>query len=247
MGRKKKEEEHENLERWLISYSDFITLLFALFVVLFAITNIDLTKLKEAAKSIRFGFAVMGTGGTGAPPVFHGPTGDSLTQAEHRGRIIFYERLMEVKKRLNHELFEYLEGEKAKDAVELKLDDRGLMIRISGKFIKEGDAALEPSAALLLNKMAAEIKALNFTVRVEGHTNSDFVPGKIYSSGWELSSIRAANVAKYLIEKEGIAPDKVLAVGYAHYRPIIDESTGKISEKNERIDVVIIGRGETNG
>jgi chemotaxis protein MotB len=247
MARKKKHEEHENLERWLISYSDFITLLFALFVVLFALTNIDLKKLKQASKSIQFGFAVMGTGGTGAPPVFHGPEGDSLTKGEYKGKIVNYERLMEVKKRLIHELFEFFEEGKGKGGLELKLDDRGLVIRISGEFIKKGDAALEPPVASLLNKISPELKTLNFIIRVEGHTNSDFVPGDLYSSGWELSSKRAANVANYLIEKEGFAPDKVLALGYADHRPIMDTSTGKISKKNERIDVVIIGRGEAKG
>ena len=90
MGRKKKEEEHENLERWLISYSDFITLLFALFVVLFAITNIDLKKLRKVSKAMQFGFATKGTGGTGAVNVIKGPPGETLVTGKYKEDFINY-------------------------------------------------------------------------------------------------------------------------------------------------------------
>ncbi|MBI3600067.1 MAG: OmpA family protein [Nitrospinae bacterium] len=244
MARKKKEEEHENLERWLISYSDFITLLFALFVVLFAITNIDLRKLREVSKSIQFGFTTSGTGGTGAPPVFHGPPGDAMVSGEYKEEFIDYEELAKARDKIKDNLFEYIKvGGTGAEILNFKLDDRGLIIRLSTNyFFNNGDAGLHPAILPVLDNVAAALRPLNYDIRVEGHTDSIPVQSEIYSSNWELSSMRATNVVKYLVEKKGFLPSKVSAAGYAAYHPIDTNAAESGRAKNRRIDIVVLGR-----
>lgn len=245
MAKKKKHEDHENLERWLISYADFITLLFALFVVLFAITNIDLTKLRQTSKSIRFGFTAAGTGGTGAPQVLRGPAGETLlSSAEHMGRVIRYEELEKAKEKIMRNLIEYIIGENAiGDNLKLKMDDRGLIITFLADYLlQEGGASIRPAVIPVLDKIADTLKPLNCKIKIEGFADAAFVPSGQYKSDWELSSMMASNVARYLIEKKGFSPKKIFSAGYAGYHPIADAATEKEKARNERVNIVILGR-----
>ncbi|MBI5185297.1 MAG: flagellar motor protein MotB [Nitrospinae bacterium] len=244
MAKKKKHEEHENLERWLISYADFITLLFALFVVLFAITNIDLTKLRETTKSIRFGFTTSGTGGTGAPQVLQGPPGETLASAEHMGRVIRYEDLEKARDKIKQNLIEYLIGENAiGDNLKFKMDDRGLIMTFPADYLFQGsDASIRPAVIPVLDKIADTLKPLKNKIKIEGFANADLVPGRLYQSGWDLSSMMAANVARYLIEKKGFSAKKIFSAGYAGYHPIADAVTDKDKARSERVNIVVLGR-----
>ncbi|MBI3585075.1 MAG: flagellar motor protein MotB [Nitrospinae bacterium] len=244
MARKKKEEEHENLERWLISYSDFITLLFALFVVLFAITNIDLRKLRQVSKSIQFGFATSGTGGTGASPAIKGPPGETLVSGQYKEEFINYEELAKARESIKDALLQYIKmGGTGFDVLDFKLDDRGLIIRLSTNyFFNNSDASLHPAIIPVLDKIAATLKNLNYAIRVEGHTDSIPVQSPIYQSNWELSSIRATNVVRYFIEKRGFSPGRVSASGYAAYHPIDTNASESGRARNRRIDIVVLGK-----
>lgn len=244
---KKKEEEHENLERWLISYSDFITLLFALFVVLFAITNINLKKLRLAAKSIQFGFATSGTGGTGALPIIKGPPGEVFVTGKYREEFVDYEELATAREKIRYELTDHIKNYGTDtDIFDFKLDDRGLIIRLSTNyFFNNVDVSLHPSLIPVLDKISVVLKPLNYEIRVEGHTDSIPVQSNIYPSNWELSSMRATNVVRYLTEKKGFPPEKLSAAGYASYHPIDTNAMESGRAKNKRIDIIVLGRSST--
>jgi chemotaxis protein MotB len=246
---RKKEEEHENLERWLISYSDFITLLFALFVVLFAITNIDLKKLRQVSKSIQFGFATTGTGGTGQAPTIKGPPGEALVTGKYKEEYINYEELAKARESLKEGLYPYLKmGGTGADVLDFKLDDRGLIIRLSANyFFNDSDASLHPAIMPVLDKIAESLKKLNYAIRVEGHTDSIPVQSPVYQTNWELSSMRATNVVRYFIDKKGFSPKNVSASGYAAYQPIDTNASESGRAKNRRIDIVVLGKSHVRG
>jgi len=249
LGRKKKEEEHENLERWLISYSDFITLLFALFVVLFAITNIDLKKLRKVSKAMQFGFATKGTGGTGAVNVIKGPPGETLVTGKYKEDFINYEELAKARESIKDALLPYIKmGGTGADVLDFKLDDRGLIIRLSTNyFFNDKDVGIHPAIIPVLDKITARLKNLNYAIRVEGHTDSIPVESSIYKTNWELSSMRAINVVRYFIEKKGFSPDRISASGYAAYQPIDTNASESGRMKNRRIDIVVLGKSRVTG
>ena len=246
MAKKKKAEEHENLERWLVSYADFMTLLFATFFVLYALSQINVNEFKKVEESLKKAFSIQSIldGGSGVMS-----SGNSVLDTSAADSMIDSLLMEYISPRYEQESYEKIKKEiedLAKsgemNGVSATIDERGLVITISDKNIlfKSGSAELSDQAKKMLEIIGKLIvqKFAMHSIRVEGHTDSVPVSGR-YPSNWELSSARASSIVRYLIDRFKILPDLMSAVGYADTRPV---DTGKDAEslaKNRRVEIVV--------
>ena len=248
MARKKKhEEEHENHERWLVSYADFITLLFAFFVVLYSISRVDNKKLSQTQTAIRWAMHFSGTGGSGAPPVFEGPPSSeggcigNLGTGSANTKVV-QQAIEAMAKKVEKKLKPFLiERQRDKtQSVTIDVEGRRLTVRLAAsRFFEPGQAALVPDALLVLDAVAEELSHLGRPIRVEGHTDDGATGGGRYRTNWELSAARAATVTSYLDEAHHVPIDKLSAVGYGSTRPLVPNDTPEHRELNRRIAFVL--------
>jgi chemotaxis protein MotB len=233
--RKKKPEEHENLERWLITYADLITLLLAFFILMYTMSKQDSKKYQEVAAHLKAIFtgsnAVLATGNVaGKVPI----------ELSFKGGA---ENVAALKEQLEKELREIGDkgaGDVSKN-ISLISDERGLVVRAMEKaFFDTGKADLTGSARSALDSIAPVLTNLPNHVRVEGHTDNVPINTSEFRSNWELSVRRATEVVRYLIERHGFPPDRISASGYAEYRPIASNDTTEDRAMNRRIEIVIV-------
>jgi chemotaxis protein MotB len=237
--RKKKPEEHENLERWLITYADLITLLLAFFILMYTMSKQDSKKYQEVAAHLKAIFsgstAVLATGNVaGKVPI----------ELSFKGGA---ENVAALKEQLEKELREI--GDKGAgdtmQKISLISDERGLVVRAMEKaFFDTGKADLTSRARSALDGIAPVLKNMPNHVRVEGHTDNVPINTSEFRSNWELSVRRATEVVRCLIEQHGFPPDRISASGYAEYRPIASNDAPEDRAKNRRIEIVIIKTGE---
>jgi len=253
MSKKKKHADHENLERWLISYADFITLLFALFVVLYGISEVDVQKLKKAANSFQFAFSIAGIGGVEKIPLFEMEemermvplpikSIETITQL-YPGEAKMFE---DVEKDIHGAIKTNVVKVNIPDLVGFELTERGLIIRLrAGHFFDPGSAELRPDVYPTLDKVAKKLKVGKSYIRVEGHTDSIPISSTVFPSNWELSAARASNIIKYLVEKVKFPPQRLSVAAYGDSRPIASNETEEGRAKNRRIDIVVMSVRET--
>ena len=250
MAKKKKHEEHENLERWLVSYADFITLLFAVFVVLYALSQLDLAKFKDLKISLQQAFAptIFKTNGGAAPDPFDGPKSPEITMSEDNGPVSIMPQinplldLPEEAKKAKEDLEEAIKEGEMK-GVSVKVDKRGLVISlVNSVFFDSGSAQLKESAKQTLKKVALTLKKdfEGHKIRIEGHTDSDPINTAVYPSNWELSGARASAIVRHLIRDFKMDKKTFSAVGYADSIPIASNKTTDGKQQNRRVEIVIL-------
>lgn len=248
MGKKQKHPEHVNLERYLISYADFITLLFATFVVLYALSQVDIKDFKTLEDSLKQAFA--------APSIMQGADGlmqDSSQnifdsqQAESMITPLMMEYMSQKYEEQSMQEIEKNIEEKVKsgeiEGVEAFQTDRGLVIRFNDDYLfKPGSAALLPSAKIKLDRVGAVVakKFVLHNMRMEGHTDSQGINSIIFPSNWELSSARASSIVRYFIGRFSFMPSLFTAVGFADTRPIAQNSSTSGRAKNRRVEILIL-------
>jgi chemotaxis protein MotB len=255
------EEEHENEERWLVSFADMMTLLFALFMVLFSISSVNTSKFESLQKSLQDAFsgAVL-SGGTSmmnkgsssesteqSPPQPPLPSLRPMDALNQEGGASAADR---AKKALQEEQdFRALKrrvDDLAKDAglqgkVKVTVRRRGLVIQLltDKVFFDSGDATLKPTARNLVDKIAHIVAGeRTHPVVVEGHTDSQPISGSRYPSNWELSGARAAAVVRDFTAN-GVLARRVSLSGFASQEPIASNSTPEGRAKNRRVEVVL--------
>jgi chemotaxis protein MotB len=255
MSRKKKAPEHVNHERWLISYGDFITLLFALFVVLFASSQVDRRKTVAVAQAIQVAFQQLG--------VFSNSHGHATLQQIHllanatvnsqpsaasdpnllHGAMFRKGELEGIKIALG----QVLASEIALNEVHLRMTRDGLVISLQEiGFFDSGSAAMKPDAIPVLSKIAQVLSTAQQNVRVEGHTDNIPIHNSHYRSNWELSTARATEVLDLLITRFDISPERLSAAGYAQYHPIASNATAQGQSLNRRVDIVVLRTDVSN-
>lgn len=260
MGKKHKHPEHENLERWLVSYADFITLLFATFVVLYALSQADLAKFKEFSKSVKQAFnpakSIMKEPGgviKGNPdPHILKDSGNSLLkelmskQLETQQQVQALQSLAQTVDKLNAGIVHKEsqspgKGIEDKGGVTLKMQERGIVVSFaSSLFFDSGSATLKPQAFAILNQVAPSLIKAHKVIHVEGHTDNLPIRTQTFPSNWELSAARASSVLRYLVARHGFDPNTMAAVGYAHTRPVANNAIGDGRRKNRRVDIVLL-------
>jgi chemotaxis protein MotB len=256
MARKKKHPEHVNHERWLVSYADFITLLFAFFVVMFAASNADQKKAGKVADAVQGAFQELGIFSdsgrvvplydeNGLPSQSNKVVGDTDSAFDSTnfvaplGKIGDRAKEMSaVKAQLEQILTEALEQKN----VRISEDSRGLTITLNeAGFFDPGSAVIQPAALPVVDRIAATLRATTYDVRVEGHTDNTPIRTAQFPSNWELSTARATHVLQYLIANAAIPPERLSAVGYGEFRPVAENATPSGRAANRRVDIVVLG------
>jgi chemotaxis protein MotB len=232
MARKKKPEEHVNHERWLISYADFITLLFAFFVVMFASSQVDSNKVGRFSESFKeaTGIPVFVAGGKGVMPGDHDPQPDAVPIGDSD---VPADDLRNLEGQVNKQLTGVLTG------VKLIRRRHELVLRLpEGVLFGSGDDTLEDSAVRVLRAIGEQLRGRKVDIRVEGHTDNIPIKTARYRSNWELSTSRAVAVVTELATA-GLDPVRLSAAGYGEFHPIASNSTPTDRGLNRRVDLVI--------
>jgi chemotaxis protein MotB len=253
MSRRRRPKPHVNHERWLVSYADFITLMFAFFVVMFASSQADKKKAARVASSIQGAFQELGVF-TGDPkanarPSLPAPSdvppatkpNPQLTEISTRERLM---RGFGVDvDSLKRELEEALGDEIEKREVEMRVTPEGLVVSLQEVgFFRSGEAGLLPGGLNTLARIANVLGDRGFEIRVEGHTDNVPIHNPRFKSNWELSTARATEVVSLLIEHHGFNPLLISAAGYSEYRPLAENTSVQGRARNRRVDLVVVGR-----
>ena len=248
MAKKKKAEEHENLERWLVSYADFITLLFATFVVLYALSQVDIadfTKLEESLKQAFSQNSLL----QGQDHLLESSDSlfDESTMANSFIPTLMFEYMnAKYEDKSFQEIadaIEILKAEHQLDGVSAELTERGLLLTFDDQYLfASASAQLSNKAKIMLDKVGVLVceKFILHNMRVEGHTDSAPISTAMFQSNWELSAARSCSVVRYLIQRFKFMPELFTAIGYADTRPIADNGTPEGAMKNRRIEIMIL-------
>lgn len=246
MAKKHKHPEHENLERWLVSYADFITLLFATFVVLYALAQVDATDFAKLEDSLKHAFSQNSlfdgqeTVMSGSDSIFDQQTANSFIPSlmvEYISPKYEEDSFKEIAEDIR-ELTEM--GEL--DGIAAKITEKGLLLTFDDKYLfAPGSAYLAPEARKLLDKVGVLVckKFILHSMLVEGHTDSLTMKSNQFPSNWELSGARACAVVRYLISRFQFAPSLFSAIGYADTRPLETAISPK-DPANRRVEILIL-------
>ncbi|NFR88169.1 MULTISPECIES: flagellar motor protein MotB [unclassified Clostridium] len=230
---KKKRENKENSERWLLTYSDLITLLMVLFVVLYASSNVDKQKYRQISDSFKQAFSI------GDAPGAIKEVGEETNENSivNDAIMVESEKLDTAKSKVDELIKEYnLEG-----SVSTQIQERGLIISFNDNvFFNSGDATIKSEYKQKLISISKILNDIDNYIRVEGNTDNVAINTENFHSNWQLSAIRAANVVELLVKEGNISSDKLSAIGYGEYRPVKSNDTEEGRAANRRVDIVIL-------
>lgn len=251
MARKKQHaEEHVNLERWLVSYADFITLLFATFVVLYALSQLDLAKFKDFRSALQKAFSSSSTILKGDPSILNNKSEnviDSGGQQDNQNIIppILDQPYAKKEESDFQDAMNRMEGKNLNETkgIKAEITERGLVIKLLGNIVFESSTStLKKDSYKTLEEIGTLIKTKfsNHLIRIEGHTDNLPMSSSIYPSNWELSSARASVIVRYMISKFIIPENRFSVLGYADSRPIASNNTEEGRKENRRVEIVIL-------
>ena len=215
-------------DRWLVSYADFVTLMFAFFTTMYAISSVDAQKLDTMAEALSVAFDQPRE----AVSLRLDPTDATWLEAAARVRELAG---------LRDQLATHLADDIAGDLVDLRLDGRGLVISLheAGAFAT-ASAELAPAARTLITTVGLAVRDLDNIVRVEGHTDDRPIFTQRYQSNWELSTARATSVVTFLVENMNIPSQRLAIAGYGEFRPLGPNDSDANRAKNRRVDIVVL-------
>jgi chemotaxis protein MotB len=245
-GRKK---SHANHERWLVSYADFITLLFAFFVVLYAFAKADQKKQVEVTAAIDTAFRTLGIFGdtTHKPSKIGHATGADAAQIPMNivmgEEVLTPARVRSDLDRIRRDLEQRLSNQVAQHTVSIKMGRDGLVISLrEAGFFDSGSATPRAETVPTLRQIAASLAGSPYDMRVEGHTDNIPIHTAEFDSNWELSSTRATRIARVFLDMKSISPDRLSAAGFAEFHPVATNATAEGRAENRRVDLVIMPR-----
>lgn len=238
--------ERVNHDRWLVSYADFITLLFAFFVVLYASSQADRRKAQQLSESIQVAFQDLGAvKPAGANAAFHGASapliagnvqgtsevgGSSSSDAE-------WKSLRDAEEAIGKALSSEIE----RNEVSVLLGPEGLTISLKEiGFYNSGAATVRPDSLGAISRLAAVLKERPENLRIEGHTDNVPIHNSRFASNWELSAARATEMIRLLIGRYGLDPGRLSAAGYAEFHPSAPNSSAEGRAQNRRVDIVVL-------
>ena len=264
-GRRRHDEEHEehvNHEAWVIPYADMLTLLMGLFLVLWAIGNEDLEKMRQFSASFasEVGISSPFTGGEGllegsaaaaeattttvepAPPSIEREAREALRREE-----ALQEAAAEASRQLDRAedvIREHAAGQGVAGALSFRREERGLVVSIVSDDVlfAPGSAELRSDGSRALDAVAAALRSLDNQIAIEGHTDDRPISSSKFPSNWELSTARAGAVLRYLVDHHGLPPGRMTAAGYAEQRPVGANATPEGRAQNRRVDVAVLSK-----
>jgi chemotaxis protein MotB len=248
MRRRRRSEESTHADRWLVSYADFMTLLFALFVVLFASSYHDKKTVQRVSSAVKNGFQDMGKYmqsdgiqensssdlsriGSAAIPNEAGGARDSAVSGNPGIDVA------ELQRKLTKALGKEIERQE----VDLRMTPEGFVISLHELgFFNSGEARLLPGAADKIKRIASVLMQYGLDMRVEGHSDNVPIHNAAFASNWDLSTARAMAVAMMLIDEAGFDPRRMSIAGYGEYHPTASNDTPEGRRANRRVDIVVV-------
>jgi chemotaxis protein MotB len=237
--KKRHDGEHENEERWLLTYADLITLLLAFFIMMYVFSKRDAQKYEEVASHLKAIFS----GGSGL--LGKGSVAESYPMpAPSRGA-----SSGDIKRQLESEILSLADSKNKNlgnnQSMSVFSDERGIVIRVMDRtFFDEGKADLKEAARDALSRIIPIVKKVSNEIRIEGHTDNVPISTQEFKSNWELSVRRATEVVRYLVENGDIPPNRISAAGYAEYRPVAPNDTPGNRSLNRRIEIIVLNSPE---
>lgn len=229
MARKPVHEEHENSERWLLTYADLITLLLAFFIVMYSMSQVDSKKFGAVSTALH---QILSGGGL----MMRGQTGTAVAHTEASVPTASQDLKIMLK-----ELETSLNASGLQSRVRVGHDARGVILSLGETVLFEsGHAELAPGAQAVLDSLSHVLAQYPNEIRVEGHTDNVPIHSLQYGSNWELSTNRATAVVRYLIESHDLPPYQLSAAGYAEFRPSAPNDNPEHRARNRRVDFVIL-------
>ncbi|HPC10584.1 MAG TPA: flagellar motor protein MotB [candidate division Zixibacteria bacterium] len=220
-------EDKENLDRWLLTYSDLITLLLAFFVVMYSMSQVDAKRFGQMAKALH---GIL----KGGENVFDY---DEAKPTEDGHGLLKLGNMRMLQARVE----ERFKGINRLDDVSSEITERGLVIHIVDRALfDEGAADLKPQAIDVLDLINDEVRAMPNHLRIEGHTDDRQIATLRFPSNWELSAARATEVVRFFVNQHDFPPDRISALGYGEFRPIRPNNSIENRAMNRRVDIVIL-------
>lgn len=208
------------INRWVVSYADFVTMLLALFMVMYAVTSIDNQKLTAFQNKIEKTF--------GSKEFIENVTKYQANTQANLASNAAIEKL-------------FKENISQSDLIKLLKGDKGLIIRVNNTLLFDaGSANVKPEAEKTLTEIVKVLTKIDNPVIIEGHTDATPIKNVKYPSNWELSTTRATNIISYMIKKGGISPKRLCAVGYGEYMPVSDNTSISGRMLNRRVDIIVL-------
>jgi chemotaxis protein MotB len=246
---------HGDDERWLLTYADMITLLMALFMVLFSISSVNVSKYKSLSKSLNSAFdgkqmsggeSILDNGASpNAPTSQETPSISPTAQPKPDKGKHEEDELHKLQQRIQA----YAQSHGLKNSLQARVSRRGLVVRLltDNVLFDSGDARLKPGAYSLLIAISGLLETeVHRPTVVEGHTDNVPISGGTYPSNWELSTARATSVVRFLID-HGARAWRLSAAGYANTKPIASNDSSSGRHRNRRVEIVVLRRGADQG
>jgi len=229
-----------NHERWLVSYADFMTLLFALFVVLFASSHHDKKAIQSVSKAVKNGFQEMGSFSSNDSAADNSRVMGPTSTGEARPSTVPANAgidMVELQRKLKKALGQEIERQE----IVLRMTPEGFVISLHELgFFDSGEAQLRPGAADKIKRIAAVLMQYGLDMRVEGHTDDVPIHNAQFASNWDLSAARAMAVAMMLLNESGVDPRRMSIAGYGQYHPSTSNDTPEGRKANRRVDIVVV-------
>jgi len=260
LSRRKRRPGHASHDRWLVSYADFITHLFAFFVVLYASSQVDKRKVGKLALAIQVAFQEMGVfqaSTTEVPIDLSDPMPFSTAQAiENSQRTASLGRIASPPDgspdtsrengdlaQLQAELETTLAAEITRKEIAMRREPDGLVISLREVgFFESGSAQMKSASMAAFDRIAGMLRKHDYRLRIEGHTDNAPIHTAQFPSNWELSTSRATEIVRLLIVRDGFGPDRLSAAGFADYHPVATNLTADGRGMNRRVDIIILGQ-----
>ncbi len=237
-------------DRWLVSYADFITLLFAFFVVLFASAKADQKKQMQVSQAIDAAFKSLGIFPSASRlPAKNGTALPAAEQAAMPMNIVMGDDVLSPAKvkddleSLRRDLSQRLSNQVAQHTVAIQMGRDGLVISLrEAGFFESCSACPRPDTLVTQRQVAVSLGNTPYDLRIEGHTDNIPIHTAEFDSNWELSSARATRIARVFVDLHLIAADRLSAAGYAEFHPVASNATAEGRATNRRVDLVVLPR-----
>ncbi|AIF43177.1 flagellar motor protein MotS [Virgibacillus sp. SK37] len=249
-----KKKQNSGAPKWMVTYSDMVTLILVFFILLFSMSQIDLVKFDAISESFRnrmiFDF-------NPSPVPMENPTQSSSVKEtgkesnEFEVPVELEEEQEEISETqslngLMDEIEKYLDKNELNNVISANRTERGVVLVLQEKILFDsGEAKIIDGGKPFLNKIGSLLNKMPNQVKVEGHTDSRPISNYRYPSNWELSGARASSVIRYLIDKNKFDESRFSSVGYADTRPLVPNTSSDNWKKNRRVEIVVLDEGAT--
>lgn len=231
--RKKLKKSHNNSERWLLTYSDLITLLMVFFVIMYSMSNIDKQKYQQIAQSLQETLGTVNTNDKNN----NESNGNNISNSQ--SNVETEQDLTNLKGKVD----EYIKENDLGNNIVVKNYEKGLVISFKDDILFDsGEAILKYDYIENIKKVGDLLKTVDYYVRVEGYTDNVKMDNNKFKSNWELSSARANEVLHFLVDNGYVSNEKICSIGYGEYRPMASNDTEEGRKKNRRVDILLIDK-----